>query len=348
MALGLTTREEQSNQPCPKKARVEAKDETLPREFLYCQKLLATSAEKPVPTIPLTLTLGGKTRNDLTKVRKIMDAHGFRTSVIASPRAALSVYKDSCHLGDSIEEEILPGKTFLVTTFGLHPDQTEMERFYATSIKNVYCLLLFCKRLREACRGALQNERVAKLVEENEQLCRTLGSMSNKDPKALEQAHALSSLVPKRVAKLIQLTVQAEYRNRVEQLEHEYERIALWNSTLSNALVTLFLKEHDLCIKDIFFKRSSHQPQYERIAIYVYDPEIDHCKPPHFLFMPSVKTAMEEGPEIIVEKMMDSFWSHLLRHGYFATATMKKNLDADLERFFLSGIAKDLKIPLQL
>jgi hypothetical protein len=94
--------------------------------------------------------------------------------------------------------------------------------------------------------------------------------------------------------------------------------------------------------------KRSHQTQYERITIYLYDPEIDHCKPPHFLFMPSVKTAMEKGPEAIVQEMVQSFWSHLLRHGYFATNAMKEKLNADLKQFFLSGIAHDLKIPLQL
>jgi hypothetical protein len=341
MSFGSTRGE--ANPPNPKKARVDTKQEALTAEFAYCQKLLLTSDEKPVPTIPSTLQ-NPNTRNNLGKLRKLMDDHGFRTSMIASPRAALSVCKDSCTLEEGDDDN--EGKTFLVTTFGLHPDQMKMEHFYATSIKNVYCLMLFCKRLREACQGALKDEQVARLVSENEQLCRALGSMTE-DSKALEQAHALSSSVPKRVANLIQLAAQAEPRNRVEQLKHEYDRIALWNSTLSNALVSLFLKEHNCCIKDVFFKRS-HQPQYERITIYLYDPEIDHYKPPHFLFMPSVKTAVEKGPKAIVEEMIQSFWSHLLRHGYFVTGTMKEELNADLERFFLSGITHDVKIPLQL
>jgi hypothetical protein len=344
--MSFGTNRDEANLPEAKKARTEAKQEGLPKEFTHCQKLLANSAENPTPTVPPTLLKGGKTRNDISKLKKIMDAHGFRTSVIASPRAAVSVYKDSCHLEGDIDNELVPGKTFLVTTFGLHPDQTKMEHFYATSIKNVYCLMLFCKRLREACPGALKDESVSRLVSDNEELCRALGTATD-DSKALEQAHSLSSSVPKRVANLIQVVVHAEPRNRVQQLEHEYQRITLWNSTLSNALVTLFLKAHDCCIKDIYFKRS-HQTLYERITIYLYDPEIDHCKPPHFLFMPSVKTAMDKGPEAIVQEMVQSFWSHLLRHGYFATSAMKEKLNADLKQFFLSGITNDLKTPLQL
>lgn len=348
MSFG-TTREEE-NLPEAKKARTASKEEGLPKEFVYCQKLLATSTENPTPTLPPTFLKGGKTRNDIGKLKKIMDDHSFRTSIIASPRAAVSVYKDSCHLDDGdlegVDEEIIAGKTFLVTSLGLHPDQTKMEHFYTTSIKNLYCLLLFCKRLREACPVALKDASVSQLVYENEELCRSLGTMTD-DLKALGQSRCLSSSVTKRVAHLIQLVVKAEPRNRVDQLEHEYQRIFLWNSTLSNALVTIFLKAHDCSIKDIYFKRS-HLAKYERITIFLYDSEIDHYKPSHFMFMPSVKIAMEQGPEAIVQEMILSFWSHLLRHGYFATSAMKEKLNADLNEFFLSGITHDVKIPLQL
>ena len=59
----------------------------------------------------------------------------------------------------------------------------------------------------------------------------------------LEKAVALSASVPERSMNLIRHIHSAEPRNRMEQLEHEYQRILLWNSTLSNALVTLFLKQ---------------------------------------------------------------------------------------------------------
>jgi hypothetical protein len=328
--------------PYAKKARL-VKEKLLPFEFIYCQKLLlATTDDKNMPCIPESLSRGGKTRNNLGKLRDLVDAHGFRTSVVESPRPALSIYKDSFHINN---EDDVKGKTFLVTMFGLNPDQISMERFYSTSFKNVFCLMLFCDRLRKTCHEALQNDKVAKLINEDEHLCRSLAAMN--DSKALEEAHALSSSVPERIASLIQLAVQAEPRNRADQLQREYDRIALCNSTLSNAFATLFQKAHDCSIKDIYFKRS-HVAKYERITIYVYDSEIDMLKPPQFLFIPSLKTALEEGPESIVKEMMESFWSHLLRHGYFATPFIKTALDPDLEKFFLSGITSDLNIPLQL
>jgi hypothetical protein len=141
------------------------------------------------------------------------------------------------------------------------------------------------------------------------------------DSKALEEALKLSKSVPKRVARLTQLAVKAEPRNRIEQLEREYGRIRLVNSTLSNALLTLFTQAHDCQLKDIYLKRS-----------HVF----------------SLQTAMDQGPHAIVQEMIKSFWSHLLRNGYFCTSAIKATLEQDLERFFLSGITKDVNIPLQL
>ena len=332
--------------PEAKKAKIDNSSHHLAfrKELVYCQKLLLTSHE--TPSIPPSLLEHGKVRNNLVKLKKLVDAHGFRTSMIASPRAAVSIYKDSFHLESANDDKYLDGKVFLVTAFGLHPEQAQMEHYYATSIKQLYCLLLFCHRLRKACPSALKDETVSKLILENETLCHDLGRTVD-DPKTLEQAHTLSLSVPKRVATLMNATFQAEPRNRVEQLQHEYDRITVWNSTLSNALISQFLQAHDCCIKDIYFK-PSHLPKYERMTIYLYDSEIDHYKPPHFLFLPSIQTALEHGPEAIVQEMISSFWSHLLRHGYFATKAMKEVLNPNLQHFFLSGITHDVKIPLQL
>ena len=332
------------NGPKPKKARIEKEGESM--EFKLCKQLLVPADGCEIPTLPASLIKDGKTRNDIQKLRKLFDLHGLRTSVIASPREALSVYKDSCQVDDSDSFEFLPGKIFLVSLFGLHTKQPAMERLYTSHFKNLYCLFLFCKRLRQACPKATEDDGVAKLLAENEELY-SIFKLDKGDQKFMEQVFALSSSINERVMSLIHKVVEVEPRNRVEQLEHDYQRIVLWNSTLSNALVSLFLKEHACDIKDVFFKRS-HQLKYERITIYLYDPEIDHYKPGHFLFMPSVNTAMEKGPEAIVEAMILSFWSHLLRHGYYATRDMQEKLKKELKVFFLSGLTHDVRIPLQL
>jgi hypothetical protein len=342
---------EQDEVPEAKKPRLEKRAEYLPPEFFFCRMLLDTTADEPIPRIPTTLLRGGPTRNDLTQLRKLMENHEFRTSVVASPRPALSIYKDSCAVIDSDsdnnrEEGIIKGKTFVIAMLGLHPHQEQLEHFYSTGIKNVYCLLLFCQRLRLACANAFQNKTgpVEQFVLELENECRAAGSNIG---ITIHDSRRLSCVVQNRVASLIPMIVQAEPRNRIEQLQHEYDRIVLCNSTLSNALVHLFSTAQGCTIKDIYFKRSN-VTTYERITLYLYDPDVDLVKPPQFIFLPSLKVALEEGHTAIVRKMIESFWHHLLRRGYFASLTMKQALTPGLEKFFLSGITNDEAIPLQL
>jgi hypothetical protein len=320
--------------------RVKLSDGVSPATLTACQKLLETTNDVPVPLLPVTLVANGKTGNDVDKVRTIFDDHGFRTTIVISPRPALSVYKDSCLLNGNDSDETIAGKEFLIILFGMHPEQSSMEKFYASSVKNAYCLLMFCGRLREACPEALTNQALEQSVAANEELCRSLASRPH-------EVAAVAAMVPERVAKMIQHAVQVDPRIRVEQLEHEYERIALRNSTLSNAHVQLFLEAHDCVVKDIFLKRS-HVAKYERFSISLYDSELDLLKPPRFTFLPCLKMALTEGPEPIAAAMVDSFWSHLLRRGYFATKAIKSELTPDLEKYFLSGVLQDLTTPLQL
>ena len=338
--------------PSPKRPRLDDSKETdgISPEFAFCQCLLATSELHPVPGLPSSLLQGGKARNDVGKLKTILDSHGFRTSVVSSPRAALSVYKDSCGVIPANSFTPDDGKTWLVTLLGLHPSQDKLERFYTTSIKYVYCLSLFCHKIREACPVALKNASIADLVSGCELQCRSLGRMKTENftsRQIIQHAHVLSGSAPRLVATLIRRVVNAEPRHRVEQLEREWGRILLWNSTLSNALVALFHKEQQCNIKDVYYNRS-HRPQFHRITIYLFDPQLDYTKPPQFLFLPSVRTILQRGPEALVQEMTLLLWSHMLRHGYFATQSMKDRLSADLEEFFLSGITNGPNVPLQL
>ena len=328
----------------------------LSREFSYCQKLvLNNNSGNGIYPQSLSAYNGNKTYNDLDRLRKLMNYHGFRTSKIASPRPALSIYKDSCCHDDIREEDDsdrnnddnkAEGRIFLVTMLGLHPDQSQLESLYSSTFRQIYCLGLFCKRLKEICRSAFtKNDNkttLEEMISNNESTCRN--SIST-----LQEARRLSSATPKLVSQMIQLAVEMDAKYRAEQLEHEYQRIQVWNSTFSNALVTLFQKQHDCCIKDVYFKHCPQQPKYERITIYTYDSELDERKPPQFLFMPCLGKAMgDEGPKAIASQMVESCWSHLLRHGYFTTPALKEKLSPELQRFFLSGMTHDLKVPLQL
>jgi hypothetical protein len=226
---------------------------------------------------------------------------------------------------------------------GMHPDQDDMERWYAVSVKKVYCLALFCNLLRKLCPAAVEQSAVQSLLVENESLCRSLSASSI----TTEEANRVSATVSERVAALIHSVVHADARIRAAQLEHEFERLTYRNSTMSNAAMQLFLTAHGCSIKDIYFKRS-HLPKYERITVYLYDPDIDEFKPLPFTCMPSLHQILEHGPEALVQDMITSFWGHLLRHGYFATPSIRKEFTPDLEKFFLSGIAQNPNIPLKM
>jgi hypothetical protein len=308
---------------------------TLPLGFKACQALLATT--------PASLKTCIKTKNDLDKMRMLLEKHGFRTSVVHSPRPALSIYLDPCKLS-TCDEPYIDGKEFVLTMLGMHPNQNDRERWHAVSVKKVYCLMLFCNLLRKLCPQAVQNDALNTLLTENEIVCR---SLSVNHMAVVDDVHRVSKTVSERVASLINTIVDADTRIRAEQLQHEFGRLTYRNSTMSNAALQLFLDAHSCCIKDVYFKRS-HLEKYERLTVYLYDPEVDKVKPPPFTFLPSLHRALENGLEARVQDMIRSFWGHLLRHGYFATPTIKSEFTPDLEKYFLSSITQSPSIPLLL
>ena len=309
---------------------------------------------------------GTKSSSKLDQLRTLFDQHGLRTSILSSPRRALSVYKDSCVLVENSGNKkndatvsISEGKEFLVILFGLHPQQTEMERFYADAgVKDLYCLRLFARRIRQACAvaGVEQSAKLLALLQETEQyVCETLaeaaaaknGTAITTKKEKLQQAAARCACT---VAQIRQLAVASDPQHglRESQVDHEYHRILLHNSTLSNAYLSLLTEHHGLIIKDVYLKRCPWQPQYERITIYLYDSEIDEFHPPRFTFLPCLRLALDHGPEIVAQKMVEAFWDSLLRRGYFPTAAMKAAIGPQLQRYLLSGLAQNPALPLLL
>ena len=334
-------------------------------------------------------------RGGVHTLKHAFDSHGFRTSLVTCPREALSVYKDSSATTtilppfavdsslhtDAADTNVLVdnsaccpprgGKTWLLTMLGLHPDQEKRERCYQTFFKDAYCLMLFCHRIREACPQAIMHggpqekdessttaNDLVHLVSGCELQCRSLGRMKTMDfthAQIVQHAQTLASSVPRLVATLIQKVVQTEPRHRAEQWEREFHRIQVWNSTLSNAMISLFMKEHQCHVQDIVLKQS-HEAKHERITIFLYDPQQEGTRttttttqePPHFIFIPRLATLVREGPDVVVNVMVQSFWAHMLRQGYFATQAMKDRLSVDLTAFFLSGITKARNLPISL
>lgn len=332
-----------ANEPNILNERKRTKIEGVPKPFEFCQLLLATNPSKPLPLIPESLLAGGKTGLSLEKTLQIFENHGFRTSVVKSPRPALSIYKESCVLDvESDENPMVHGKSFLVGMLGMHPKQSEIERYYLNSFKSIYCLLLFCQRLRLICPRPCEDSKIATMLESFDETCRAQAVST-----ALDDVHEASTKVAEKVAQLIDAFVAADSRIRPEQLQREFDRFTFQNSSFSNALVQLFLQSHDCVIKDIYFKRS-HEAKYERITVYVYNPDIDLLKPPPYTFLPALRKMLDEGPEAVAKDMVQSFWEHLLRLGYFATKAIKADFTPNLTKYFLSGLSRDPTIPIHL
>ena len=326
------------------------------------------TATEPPPALTSLLGTAQKIRQDLYQLQELFHAVGFRTSIVQSPRLAVSLYKDSCVLLDVLDDgtgtmtdannssdsnhnqQRQQQRDYLLTMLGLHPEQGAREAYYKSShVRDQYCWHQFLTRLRWVRRKALQDDRVQAWLSNHT----TTNSKSATEVK-----------------QFMALLLQADPKLRQEQLDHELDRIGWYNCTLSNALLQQFLHGHHACIiKDVFFK-TSHVAKYERITFYLYDPEIDLVKPTsNFILLPdlaralqqtqhsnannalskSISSSEQQGTRAIVQDMTTTFWSHLLRHGgYYASATMKEQLSPALERYFLSGLRQDPNIPLKL
>ena len=352
------------------------------RPLLQCLPLLfgattgesgAQSADQGVPVVPLPAS--GPIGNSIDKMKELLDDHGFRTSLVTAPRKGLSIYLDSAGTSTSNangaqEEQISPGKTYLSALLGLHPDQNEIEQWYSTTVREVYCLKLFCQHVRSALGGSSYKDKVDKLLVALEDSIRSavtvadavsdedaadFVSLGTDSPKAVASSlsatisnlQRLASSASKTMLSLIPEISQAEHNLRPDQLQREYEDIRSHNSTYANALMQLFLGAHRCTIKEIQLRRS-HLPKYERIVIFLYDPNTDETRPPKFTFLPSLSRIIDDGVEAVVYVMVSSFWNRLLRLGYFATSDLKKSISTELRQYFLMGLAKDTSLPFLL
>jgi hypothetical protein len=337
----MTTANEECEPSVKKPKLAAATDSTKNDDIQWTPLDLCTALLAARISLPVSMKNIEKCKNSVDKLQTIFDSHGFRTSLIFSPRPALSVYKDSCFANDGISlDPFLSGEAFILTMLGLHPNQLEMEEHFTNYVKPIYSLLLFCRYLGQVLGDTSCTKQIADMLEIYE------SSISSLD--TLEAMHAYTLLVPEKTATLLEACIQTNPRIRTAQLQKELERLALWTSTLSNALITLFLDWNNCSIKDVFFKRSLSAPKYDRITIYLFDPDIDIVKPPQFIFMPSVTCMIQDGPHAVVNEMIDTFWDTLLRNGYFATTAIRHELTPNLKTFLLSGIAHDLSIPLKL
>lgn len=296
-----------------------------------------------------------KIGQDLNKLRRVLDIHGLHTTKISSPREAVSIYKESCRIGlTETEEDILgrDGKEFLLITFGLHPQQEEIEKEYEKFAKNSYCVLLFCQKLKqEYCtvkrvsspNSSVKDEPAIDAGEDLQRLYRQIEE-THQSVKNFQQKNGSgisSQPVQEQVNSLIEFAIKVKGKRfyRKEEWRKEYQRICVSNSTISNAYIFLLQSYHDICIKDIYLKLNKQEPKFERITIYLYDPAIDYGRRPDFFsFLPGLRTIVAKGPDKLVSEMIDSFWTFVFRKGYYPPSKLQGVIDTKLRCFFLAGI----------
>ena len=94
--------------------------------------------------------------------------------MVTSPRPAVSVYLESCRVhhdattacptlgnGNSNSEA---GRGYLLTCIGMHFHQLPLEYQYNSTMKDIYCLWLFVKRMKCMRRGDVEDEQLVEIV----------------------------------------------------------------------------------------------------------------------------------------------------------------------------------------
>jgi hypothetical protein len=279
-----------------------------------------------------------KVKNDVVKFRALWDGLGFRTTIVESPRAAVSIYLDSCECSHTDRASL---RAFFSTMIGMNPIQADLERFYGENVKDPWCLLLFCKRIENACcDGAIKDSFTANvLIQTLEETIRLCKSFVNGD------VQVVSFDQRERTMEIRRMATTTDDRVRLDQLDRELDRIHAHNSTLSNAMARILFDFHETVVKDVELKKS-HLPQYQRLSFYLYDPEIDELKPPTFLFMPCLYMILKKGYRDIVNHMVDTFWKEMLKRGYFASSSARSAIDPNLKRYIESGMTNNPNVPL--
>ena len=338
----------------------------------------APSFAGPTAGSNVPVSASGPIGNSIAKMRELFDAHGFRTSLVTAPREGLSIYLDSVgtianNSQDERNTQADKMSSYLMALLGLHPDQNAIEKCYSTTVREVYCMKLFCQHVRSALGGSdcsSSNEKIDKLLAALEGEIDTSIPITNADITAnlvlaygagtdspnsvassllatMNNLQRLASSASKTMSSLIPDLSEAEHNLRPDQLQREYDSIRSHNSTYANALMQLFLETHRCSIKEIQLRRS-HLPKYERLKIFLYDPNIDEMKPPKFTFLPSLRRIIQEGVETVVDQMVESFWNRLVLLGYFATSDLKHGVSSELRQYLLLGLAKDSSFPFLL
>ncbi|KAL9181934.1 hypothetical protein ACHAXT_012277 [Thalassiosira profunda] len=307
----------------------------------------------------------------IASFRALWTGHGFRTSAVTSPRPAVSVYLDSCAAphpsDDELGQEREEGRTFLTFCVGMHQEQMQLEVEYAT-LKNIYWLVLFLRRMRLVRKGDMEDERVKGIVAQWEEGVEELMLMVSGKETDSGNLQELAKSSPRVLSKLLATLTDIDHSLRADQLLHEYNRISYEHCTLANACLRRWLDGDDMGdakprydLEDVYYKSSPpgrYLPKYERITMHVKDPDAVEPSKGKLIFLPSLTKVLTSKStdaanhplDAVADDMIVSTWEELLRNGYYVDTIRKESLGPVLRDFYLSGLraGKDSNMPIPL
>lgn len=214
--------------------------------------LIQTCLSLLTSALPKTLVDFQNKSKDLSTFKELWTAHGFRTSMVTSPKPAVSVYLESCINPTGIDvsnsSDVMEGRNYLLYLLGMHPnqkDESDAEETYQSGIKSVYCLLQFCKKLRSVRDNDMQDPRIVEILKDWETgLSNCINAVISPsfldDNSADADIHVtnlriFASNAPEILSNLISTLMTIDHSLHKEQLIHEYDRIEYRNCTLANA-----------------------------------------------------------------------------------------------------------------
>jgi len=356
---------------CRPNKRIKTNDDT--DTLQQCLQLLFT----PIPTTLNTQKSKSISADErISTFRELWKDHGFRTTMVTSPRPAVSIYLDSCYGASSsaatteIASNYELGREYLQLCIGMHPNQVSLESTYSSIIKNIYCLTLFLKRMRSVREGDMMNASVLEIISQWENRLEDMLS-STKCTTDIIILQELSESSSRILSQLLAKLADIDHSLRNDQLLHEYNRITYENCTLANSCLHRWIYNNEqqqvYDLDEVYYKASPpgrYLPKYERITINMKEANAVEPSKSKLILLQSLtqiltSRAIEAASgnctvrhplDSVVDDMVLSTWDSLLRCGYYVDETRKRYLEPELKKFYMSGLlgGKESNMPILL
>ena len=238
--------------------------------------------------------------------------------------------------------------------------------------------MLFVKMMRSVRKGDMEDIRMEDILSPWEQSVNELLKDNQvADDTLKSNLQDLANSTPNVLSRILAKLAEIDHSLRSDQLLHEYNRIVYENCTLANSCLQRWLLRDDDCanrgtangqryeLDEVYFKPSPpgrYLPKYERITMYMKDPDAVEPNNGKLIFLPSLTQiltrqsatgadgAVSHPLDSVVEDMVAYTWQSLLRSGYYVDCLRKEQLGSVLRQFYMSGLlcGKDANMPILL